>query len=90
MTITSGLVLYAVSWFMVLFMALPFGVKNQEEAGEVEPGTSAGAPNEPLLRKKMIWTTIISAVVWIIAFLVIESGVVTAADITRVFGRSES
>ena len=64
MSVTSGIVLFAVCWFLVLFMVLPLFVKSQEEAGEVEPGTPAGAPDQPLMRKKLIWTTVAATVIW--------------------------
>ena len=84
MSITSALVLYAVLWFLALFIALPIGVRSQEEAGRVEPGTPAGAPDKPMIGRKMLWATIGSAVCWIIVFGIIEGRVITREDI-RVF-----
>ncbi len=89
MTITGAIVLFAVFWFLSLYMILPLFVRSQEEAGEVEPGTSAGAPDQPLMKKKLIWTTIAAIVMWIVAYIVIESGVITVADIGRWTGRSD-
>ena len=82
MTITNGIVLYAVLWFLALYMILPLFVKNQEEAGEVAPGTSPGAPDQPLMKKKLIWATVAATVLWVIAFAVIESGVISIDDIS--------
>lgn len=87
MNITSGIALYAVVWFVVLYMALPLFVKSQEEAGEVEPGTSPGAPDAPLMRKKLIWTTIIASMVWLALYVIITSGVITVADMEALTGR---
>lgn len=89
MSLISGLVLYAVFWFMILFMMLPLFVRNQEEAGEVEPGTSAGAPDNPMIRKKLLWTTIAAALVWLVVFLVITSEIISVADIASLTGRPE-
>ena len=82
MTITGGIVLFAVFWFLALYMTLPLFVRSQEEAGEVEPGTSAGAPDQPLMKKKLIWATIAASILWIIAFAIIESGVISIEDIS--------
>jgi len=82
MTITGAIVLFAVFWFLSLYMILPLFVRSQEEAGEVEPGTSAGAPDQPLMKKKLIWTTIAATVLWVIAFVIIESGVISIEDIS--------
>ncbi|HRM75743.1 MAG TPA: DUF1467 family protein, partial [Paracoccus sp. (in: a-proteobacteria)] len=37
MNLTGGIVLYAVLWFLVLFVLLPFGQKSQADVGEVTP-----------------------------------------------------
>jgi predicted secreted protein len=81
MSITSGLVLFSVLWFLSLLMLLPIGVKSQAEAGEVEPGTPAGAPDEPMIRKKMLWATGLSAVLWLILYGIIVGGVITREDL---------
>ena len=83
MTITSAIVLYAVCWFMTLFMVLPLFVRSQEEAGDVEPGTPAGAPDEPLMKKKLVWTTVAATIIWAGLFAIIESGVISVDDIAR-------
>ena len=81
MNLTGGIVLYTVLWFLTLFVLLPFGEKSQAEAGEVVPGTPEGAPANPALKAKMIWTTIIAAVLWAVLAWIILGGVVTRADI---------
>ncbi len=74
MTITGAIVLLAVTWFIVLFIVLPIGERSQSEAGEVVPGTPASAPEDAMMKKKLIWTTIISLIVWGILLTVILSG----------------
>jgi predicted secreted protein len=51
-------------WFTVLFAVLPFGVRSQQETGDIVPGTDPGAPVAPRLLAKAIWTTLISAAVF--------------------------
>jgi predicted secreted protein len=53
--------IYFVIWWIVLFVVLPWGVKSQDETGEITQGTDPGAPARPLLLRKAIATTIISA-----------------------------
>lgn len=57
------LAVYFVVWWLVLFAVLPFGVKNQVDAGEVVPGSEPGAPVNPLLIRRIVITTLVSAVV---------------------------
>lgn len=81
MNLTGGIVLYSVLWFLVLFVLLPIGQRSQADVGAVTPGTPAGAPHEPQLRRKMLWATLISAVLWALIAWVILGGVITRADL---------
>lgn len=77
MTITGAIVLFAVIWFLALFIALPIGERSQSEAGEVVPGTPASAPEDAMMKKKLTWVTIITVVLWIIVCSVIVSGILS-------------
>ena len=81
MNLTGAIVLYAVLWFVVLFVLLPLGQRSQADAGEVVPGTPPGAPHAPALGRKMLIATVISAVIWGAAAWVILSGVITYDDV---------
>ena len=81
MNLTGGIVLYAVLWFVVLFVLLPLGQRSQADMGEVTPGTPPGAPHAPALGRKMAWATAISAAIWGAAAWVILSGAVTYDDV---------
>lgn len=81
MNLTGAIVLYAVLWFVVLFVLLPLGQRSQAEMGEVVPGTPPGAPHAPGLGRKMLWATLISGVIWATAAWVILSGAVTYEDV---------
>ncbi len=81
MTVTSALVLFAVIWFMLLFMALPLRQKSQHEDGKRVPGTPASAPINPMIGKKMKWVTIITVILWIPLVWFIVAGVLTIEDV---------
>ncbi|MDQ2095663.1 DUF1467 family protein [Rhodalgimonas zhirmunskyi] len=81
MSITSGIVLYVVIWFMTFLTVIPFRLKTQGDVGEIVPGTQAGAPHEHGLQKKAVITTIIAAVLWAIIAGIIISGVISVRDI---------
>lgn len=57
--------IYFTVWWIVLFAVLPFGVRPPERP---EPGTAASAPARPMLARKFLWTSLITAgivgVVW--------------------------
>lgn len=62
--ISTALAIYFVIWWIVLFLTLPFGVRSQHEDGEGSDGTDPGAPVITRMGKKLLWTTIISAVLF--------------------------
>ncbi len=55
---------YFTVWWIVLFAVLPWGIRSQDEARDVVPGSDPGAPVLPRLAAKALWTTGISAVVF--------------------------
>jgi len=70
MTLTAGLAIYGVIWWIVLFAVLPFGVKAQ--TGDIIPGTDTGAPIAPQMWRKALVTTVIAAIVWaLVAWIII-------------------
>ncbi|MQQ07953.1 DUF1467 family protein [Epibacterium sp. SM1979] len=80
MGITSGLVLYAVIWFMTFLIVLPIRVVTQGDRGEIVPGTHAGAPEQHHLKAKALITTGVAALLWAIIAGIILSGVITVND----------
>src|SRR6185295_5254193 len=64
MSLATALAIYFIIWWMVLFAVLPWGVRSQEESGAVAPGTDPGAPSFPKLKQKLVWTTLISGIVF--------------------------
>ncbi len=57
-------------WWLVIFLVLPWGVKVPETP---EPGHASSAPETPHIVRKLLITTAISTVLWVIAYLIIES-----------------
>jgi predicted secreted protein len=80
MNITSGIVLFAVIWFMVLFVVLPLRMRTQGDSGNVVPGTPSSAPENPDLRRKVKVVTLVSVAIWLVAAGVIVSGVISVED----------
>ncbi len=72
MNLALSLALYFVIWWMVLFAVLPFGVRTQDEAGEIVPGTPGSAPANPRILRIVIINTIASSIVFCIAYVLIE------------------
>ena len=80
MAITSAIVLFAVLWFMVLFVVLPLRLKTQGDAGEIVPGTHAASPVDAQIGRRFAVTTAVTVVLWIVCFAVITSGWIGVED----------
>lgn len=88
MGITSGLVLFAVIWFMTFLVVIPIRIQTQGDLNEIVPGTHAGSPEHHHLRKKAWITTGVSVVLWAIIGGTILSGKITVRDLdTFMFNR---
>jgi len=81
MSIISAIVLFAVIWFMVFFIAIPIRLKTQGDVGEIVPGTHAGAPADHQLKKKAWITTFVAFLLWVVIAGVIVSGQLTVRDL---------
>ena len=77
----SGLVLYAVIWFMTFLVALPIRIQTQGEAGTTVEGTHHGSPEQHHLKKKALITTLVAFVIWAIIATIILTGTITVDDI---------
>lgn len=88
MGVTSAIVLFAVIWFLVLFIVLPLRLTTQGESGEVVPGTHESAPADPQLKKKALITTVAAAILWVLIVGIILSGWISVRDLDW-FGRME-
>jgi len=66
----SIIAVYAIVWWLVLFMVLPFGVRQVDNP---EPGHERGAPARPMLVIKAMVTSVIAAVVTGVVWLAIAN-----------------
>jgi predicted secreted protein len=64
---------FVVIWWVVLFAVLPFGVRPLEK-GDI--GHAAGAPANPRLWFKAGITTVVTIVVWLGVFALVNSNLI--------------
>ena len=72
MSLVSLIAIYFVVWWIVLFAVLPWGVRTQEEEGDVTLGTAHSAPARPMLLRKALATTIVSGLLVFGLWLAVE------------------
>ena len=70
MTWVSGLFIYFLIWWVVLFAVLPWGVKSQQESGEFAQGTDPGAPAMHRIWLKLLWTTAVASMIFAVLYVV--------------------
>ena len=85
-SISTAFAIYFVIWWIVLFLTLPFGVRSQHEDGEGAPGTDPGAPIVSHMGRKLIWTTVISAIIFASAMLAFNAGYFNIERLSKLMG----
>lgn len=71
----SGVVVFVLLWWIVLFLVLPWGVARHR--------LPDGTPDRPRLPRAFAITTVLAGVLWIIVFEVISSGGISFHDMAR-------
>jgi predicted secreted protein len=69
---TTAIAIYFLIWWVTLFALLPFGVRRQDEDGDIAPGTDPGAPAIPRLGLKLLGTTLVAGVIFAACYVVYE------------------
>jgi predicted secreted protein len=64
MSLTTAIAIFFIIWWVALFVVLPWGIHSQHESGDVPHGTDPGAPVLPRLWSKLLWTTVVAAVIF--------------------------
>ena len=67
----SAVVVFILLWWWVLFMVLPFGAKAPDT---IETGHASSAPAHPRILMKMLITTVIASLLFMVVYFVISSG----------------
>jgi predicted secreted protein len=86
MSLATALAIYFIIWWTVLFAVLPWGVRSQHESGAITPGSDPGAPAIPRLRRKLVWTTIVAAIVFALWYVVFTYRLITLDDLAAMLG----
>ena len=86
MSISTAFAVYFILWWLSLFVVLPWGVRSQHESGEVSPGTEPGAPTLPRVAAKLMWTTVVASVAFLLLYVVYVNRLVTLDGLDRLLG----
>jgi predicted secreted protein len=79
-TLVTGIAVYIVVWWIVLFAVLPWGVRQSDAP---QPGHADGAPENPRLWLKAGVTTLIAAVIWAAIYFVVQSDWISFREMAK-------
>ena len=73
MGITGSIIVYVLIWWIIFFSVLPVGIQsNKEEFKEKIEGVDPGAPINPKIGKKFLITTLITSIIFIVIYYLVE------------------
>jgi predicted secreted protein len=88
MAVTTAIATFFLIWWVTLFAVLPWGIRSQHEGGEMAPGTDPGAPMGIRVGRKLLWTTLVAAVIYAGFYVVYTKRLITLDDLTApLFGK---
>jgi predicted secreted protein len=84
MATTTAIAIYFLIWWLTLFVVLPWGVSSQYEDGA--PGTDPGAPRVHNIAMKLVWTTVVSGIIFAVLAVIHVNGWITLDDLAALVG----
>ena len=70
MSITGSLIIFVLIWWIIFFSLLPIDVDRKHK--EIVEGADKGSPENPKIIKKIIYTTIITFIIFIGIFMLVK------------------
>ena len=75
MGITGSIIIYVMIWWIIFFSILPVGIiSNKEVFRDSIEGSDPGAPKNPKIGKKFLITTIITSILFIMIYYIVDLG----------------
>jgi len=71
----TGLLLYAIIWWVALFAVLPFWTRPVVDPES--PEHFRGAPENPMMLRKALVTSLVAGVIWLGIWALIESNLIS-------------
>jgi predicted secreted protein len=71
--ITGSIIVYVLIWWIIFFSVLPIGIQSKKvKFKEQVEGIDLGAPNNPKMGKKFLITTIITSIIFIVIYYLVD------------------
>ena len=73
MSTTGSFIVYISIWWIIFFSVLPFGIKSQNiKISDELHGNDRGAPKNPKIKKKFFITTLITSIIFLIIYYLVN------------------
>jgi predicted secreted protein len=83
---TTSLAIYFIIWWLVFFTVLPWGIRSQDERGDVVRGTDPGAPAVHGLKIKLVWTTLVASIAFAAFYWAFITKAIAFDDLVTLWG----
>ena len=82
MGITGSIIVYVCIWWVVFFAMLPIGVKsNPPQIDKKLEGFDSGAPKNPEIGKKFLFTTLITSIIFMGIYYMVSNNYLNLREI---------
>ncbi len=85
MSLVSGIVVFVMIWWTVIFCVLPIGLSRTQEEAKDGEYIAPGAPSHVNMKQKVALTTVISIVLWGAVYIFIESGIINFRELADAY-----
>lgn len=85
MGIATGIAIYFLIWWTVLFISLPFRMRSQLDTGYVVEGSEPAAPQNPQMFKRMFWNSILSLFIFFCYWMIFYYFDVTLDELPKIY-----
>ncbi len=84
MDLTGSIVVYIIIWWVIFFAVLPIGIKSNEEpfTDRIE-GSDPGAPKNPNIAKKFLYTTVITTLIFSMIYYMVSEDYLNIRELLK-------
>ena len=73
MGVTGSIIVYVMIWWIIFFSVLPIGIQsNKEIYKEKIGGNDPGAPKNPRIVQKFLFTTLITSIIFAVIYYLVR------------------
>ena len=73
MGVTGSIIVYVMIWWIIFFSVLPIGIQsNKEIYKEKIGGNDPGAPKNPRIVQKFLFTTLITSIIFAVIYYLVK------------------